>query len=323
MPDILIDGDFTMAQPVGPARTRYPFRKFGDRGAAIVEQDYWQLAATFTPQEFPIPHPTIPGYWSVAESDPIPLGITDTIVTFTRTFACVPGQQVVEGLSFNFTAPNFTPVPFLGTEPPANSYAVVGSYAVFAVGNYGTVVSTAVLQAVTGYYGAVVAITGYSGTPATQITAAGNGCQNGDRLLYRRGNSWLYFDVASGGGTSTLTGTSTSITSTSQVLGTRLLAQILTADDNLRRQTRLGTDYGQTVNLPARTIEDYYLPGVTPGIATGADIPAVQPYQLENYLAAWAGAADWFNVAASNQERWNDWPILKRAYTQAKLAPLA
>src|SRR5688572_1802572 len=94
-PDFLIDGDFSRAKAQGARRYEYPFRKNGDRVSALFEEEYWQEKRTFTPEALKTPHEELPGFYLVAESEPVEM--IAELLKFTRTYARVPVTQTVPG----------------------------------------------------------------------------------------------------------------------------------------------------------------------------------------------------------------------------------
>jgi hypothetical protein len=321
---ILLDGRYTNGFYVGRPVINYPFLVNGDSAAVIIEREWRQSESTFVPGQLGVSKdPKFADAYLLKETTPFPLGIGDTI-RVGRTFGRIPDTQTTP-ISYLFSAPNFTPVDWAsGAYPPANGYDVSTDYAVIAIQSAfeGARVSNATFAAIRGYYAPEVAITAYTGTPSTTITAPGHGCSAGSRVVYRRSTSFFYFDVSSVSGDDII-GTSTSITTTGAgAEGQNLFGVILPVADFLIRRVRNTTDTGQTINLPAQEIEDFYLLGVTTGINSITDIPSQSPYSLSSYLAAWAAASTWFNVQASQIERWMGTPILRRAYVQAALGSI-
>lgn len=91
MPDFLHDGNYLRADAVGAPRFEYPFRKNGDRVTALFEQEYWQTRATWTPQEFAIPHETMRDFYLVKESEPVEF--MAGLYRFNRTYSRIPLTQ--------------------------------------------------------------------------------------------------------------------------------------------------------------------------------------------------------------------------------------
>lgn len=77
------------------------------------------------------------------------------------------------------------------------------------------------------------------------------------------------------------------------------------------------------VTVPARIQSDFYLPGVTPNIATFADIPVIEEQSTDTELmeAIFAGTGD-INYSVDSLERWNGWPIYRQSYTVINAADI-
>lgn len=322
---------------VNPPEIEYPFEQNGDMWSLILTQTYkqtpdaWiadQVAARYVPGVKELAHATYGTLYLMATSKPTstPTGL----YVFTRSWARVPRQQIIQG-SYLFSAPNFTPINWSSafTTVPSGSYAIEGNYAIIALASYTPAVNaltTAACAALSGYFGAALAITAYTGDPATTLTIPGHNYIADNHILYRRdsGNQRFYtFAVSSISGNDVI-GTSTvraEFSAAGSAVALYLLPLAFTTTALARKRTKTAPDTGQQVVLPAQTIDDYYLLGVSSGIAVATDILHKQPYTLESYLAAWAAAAAWFNVQSSGLDPWLDGPILKRSYTQARLNP--
>lgn len=272
---------------------------------------------------------TDPMAYLVSENDPT-ISTSENAVVLRR-FARVPLQHILPS-SYLFSAPNYTPVNWSSafTTIPGGSYAIAGNYAIVALASFTPSVNaltTAACAAISGYFDVALAITSFTGSPATVLTIPGHNYVASDHIVYRRddgtGPRFYSFVVSSISGND-VNGASTqraAVSSVGAAVALYLLTLPFPTDSTARKRTKTTPDTGQQVVLPAQVIEDYYLPGVTAGITTFSDIPSQQPFTLESYLAAWAAASTWFNVQSSGLDRWNDGPIIKRLYTQAKLNP--
>jgi hypothetical protein len=238
------------------------------------------------------------------------------VAKWPRLYSRIPKQQIVPA-GHLFATPNYPPdewitgINFLSVR----RFEVVGDYAVWMLKDMDAAAG-ATYGPLVGYYGAKVAITAYTADPATTITAAGHGCVANDVVLYRRANNLLKFVVSSVSGND-IVGTSTNLGALLSGFLPYVIG-IIETNDNLRRRTRAETDLGQTMNLVAQKIRDFYMVNVSPGIAASTDIPRQGPYTTANYLAAWASAATWFNVTATELSIVNG-PLLMTEYTQARL----
>ncbi len=329
---VLLDGKYTRGFYVGRAVIDWPFKKNGDYSTISITREWRQSATVYFPGKLGVDRDP---YYTTAylneETEPQPIGIGPVVRT-TRTFNIIPTQQVNPS-SYLFSAPNFTPINWSSafTTVPAGSYAIAGAYAIVALASYTPTVdfmTTAACAAITGYYAPALTITSFSGgPPATTLTIPGHNYVATNQILYRRDNGsdprFYTFVVSSISGDDVI-GTSTlraEFGGAGSGVALYLLTLVFTANSTARKRTKTTPDTGQQVVLPAQVIEDFYLPGVSAGITTAADVPSQQPFQLENYLGAWAAAATWFNVQSSGLDRWHDGPILRRVYTQAKLNP--
>lgn len=84
-----VDGNFTVATACGAARKSFPIP--GDNTSFIVEQEFMQLFANFTPLALNTAHPTFTTAYLVQESPLQDLG--GGVAKWTRTYATIPAQR--------------------------------------------------------------------------------------------------------------------------------------------------------------------------------------------------------------------------------------
>lgn len=87
--NVVDDGNFAIAQPHGPMRFAPAFE--GDKNFYILEQDYVQNVADFSPLPLDTPHDTHLTYYLVEETAHQPVGCG--VVKWTRVFAQVPNTR--------------------------------------------------------------------------------------------------------------------------------------------------------------------------------------------------------------------------------------
>tara|TARA_R110000772_G_scaffold79867_5_gene170782 strand:+ start:3042 stop:3965 length:924 start_codon:yes stop_codon:yes gene_type:complete len=100
---ITYDGQFTRPQAIKAARTTYPIQNFNS--LKLYDQDYVQLAETYTVPQIGITHPVHSAAILVEESNfsNLPGGL----FSFTRTFCEFPGSEYTEPVLINYTFPGF------------------------------------------------------------------------------------------------------------------------------------------------------------------------------------------------------------------------
>lgn len=324
--------DYSKPQEHGTPDYEFPFESRGDFSAFVVTRSFKQFRASYIADKlanrYPVGQTPDTEHVAALLVRTEELGTTPTgLFSFRRAFAVVPTRQIVPQ-HYAFATPNLTPINWSSafTTVPTGSYAVAGNYAAIALASYtpsiGSITS-AVCEAISGYYDVARAITAYTNSPATVLTIPGHNCVIGSRVLYRRTvggvEKYYYFDVTGVAGDD-LTGNSTHAASTDNSGGAGianyLLPLLFTVTDRARKRTRARTDTGETVNLIAETIEDYYLFGVTPGVNADTDLVPQQPFQLAAYLEQWASAGTWFNVQATGLREWRG-PIQMTSFTRA------
>lgn len=119
-PPAYVDGDLTVATEVGKPRLTQPFA--GDNGEYVLQQDFMQFLANFTPLALNTAFPTAP-YSSYLLTGESPLQNLDAgIVKWTRTYCLVPASR---------SDPGSTPYRFIGY---AGQITLVGSTLISFVG---------------------------------------------------------------------------------------------------------------------------------------------------------------------------------------------
>lgn len=104
MAQFITDNDFTTAQPVSDVRSIMPFSQYAVNVAYVIEQDFVQLKANWTPLAIDSAHPTIPGYYLAIESNPVPAAVKQ-IVQWTRRYASLPASFSRSGGDYPYTFP--------------------------------------------------------------------------------------------------------------------------------------------------------------------------------------------------------------------------
>ncbi|HOP99105.1 MAG TPA: hypothetical protein PLK78_16935 [Verrucomicrobiota bacterium] len=94
-----VDGDFTVATACSAARKSFPFP--GDNTSFIVEQDFMQFFANFTPLALSTPHPTFTDAYLVEETPLQDLG--GGVARWTRRYAQIPAtRNEYEAFAYQF-----------------------------------------------------------------------------------------------------------------------------------------------------------------------------------------------------------------------------
>lgn len=300
MPDTLIDGNFLEAEAVGAPRYEYPFRKNGDRVTALFEQDYWQRSATFTPQELATRHPELADFYLIAESPPAP--IFADLLRFTRTYARIPTRQT-EWSSFIVPLPD-----------PAGSGGQEGYFA--RVGQNIDVAPRCYLFP-NYLFGGGAFYRPIKNSPSHVAGLGGNAItwsvpnhsfDNTKEVLHLQDGTALFGGVLiipPGTGATTWQYVNANAINVTYAANFNYGTPVHAFSQYNRASFGTGSRY-----LRCRRITDFYLPGVSPGIATEADIPlpADQSGSVEFIEALLQGTGD-VNVQVGELTRWRDSPI--------------
>ena len=260
------------------------------------------------------------------QQDPLAFLVTETdpalmvseVATIKRQFARVPKSHILPS-SYLFTTPNYSGTSqgaLPGTYSP--QFSTVGFYAALAniVSTGGASVGS---NLVSGYYDKAWPISGVLGYHPYQFTCAGNNFSAGDCLILQSNgsNGGLFAAMVISVSGSTVYCCAFPI---QDVSGSPIAT--ICPFGYCRKLIKDSPDAGQVVTLRAQILENFYLPGVTPGISAFTDIPTPNPFNLSDYFAAYASALTWFNVQSDTLASWMG-PILVQRYTQAKLPSLS
>jgi hypothetical protein len=298
MPDTLHDGNFLAPVTNGPRRYEYPFRQNGDRVSALFEQEYWQAVATFTPTELSVAHPTEPEFYLVKETEPVEF--MAGLLKFVRTFARVPARQT-EWSSFIIQMPEFSGagaqqgVFFQATTAnitdTANAWVTPNF--MFAEGKYYEPIKNSPSQVATGN--------------VITWSVPNHSFSNALSLVHIQGRPDFRGGVLFPAGTGSLTW---QYVNANAINITYAAATNYGANDSAFVQYSRGSFGTGSRYLRCRRITDFYLPGVSPGIATEADIPLPpdQSNSVEFIDALFVGTGD-INVQVGELTRWRGSPI--------------
>ena len=103
MPQTILDGDFTLAQQLGPERQSFPFSINGDETSVIYEADFLQLLANFAALSSNSPHPSYSSAYLIEETPRLPWTTGSGIVKWTRRYATIPiTRSEPTSISFRF-----------------------------------------------------------------------------------------------------------------------------------------------------------------------------------------------------------------------------
>lgn len=104
MPDILTDGDFTVAAVVSDFRYSAPFAQYGIKDFYVVEQDFVIARASFAPLDIGTAHPTLANYFLAIETPMQPVSINN-VVRWTRRYSKVPANFSRPGGTYAYSFP--------------------------------------------------------------------------------------------------------------------------------------------------------------------------------------------------------------------------
>ncbi len=296
MPDILIDGSFYHPTPVGARRTEYPFRNNGDRATALFDEEYWQRVETFVPQEQPIQHEQLRDFYLVKETDPVEF--MGGMLKFTRSYSRVPSQQV-----------EYSSILIAMPEPGAagsreTSFRYAGNSDLQGVNGY---VTPNWAFARGGFYSPIKVAT--SNRDNGVMTIPNHGMVANAPLLvvyeYKTSGSnaatdatWLLQQWDASQWTNT---NANAIT-----LNANLAQGTYTAFLGVAQFNRAGLGSGSRY-VACKRVTDYYLPGVSSGISTPADIPIPSDQSnSEDFIAALLAGTGTINVRVGEIARWRD-----------------
>ena len=252
------------------------------------------------------------------ETTPDPASLAKGSAEWARLYSRIPKQQIVPA-TYLLTMPNLPPVSLGSMNANTSSYAVPTS-AASVVGDYGYLTITE-LSAFNGYYSQEGT---YNGGVVQNLTIP-----NGALICWRTGTPGttscnVVFATATMSGTnisalSNVTYYTHSGLTTNSLIGEWAVAAFVEGTGGIRYRTRDGCHQGQVLSLTARFVQDYYLPGVTTGIAAYTDITPQSGFSLNNLMGAYQNNATWFNVDSDVLTPWK-FPILVQSYTQCRVA---
>lgn len=292
-----------------PPEYEYPFLKFGDSTAFILTRFYKQTIAGWNADRLAARY--LPGLatdtehvdaYLMAESKPTrsPSGM----VMFSRTFARVPSEQVDFG-----TRTITKPSPGTVGASTRTTRNVTGS---------GTSVLIASAFDYIGYYwdmtynrvyGPYVSASGVDSGSDFRITWSSHGLTGAERIAIGVAVNGLFlFDSGE---------YSVIDANTVDLLG------FASALNNAETAAKFSRDYTPGTDRLGRRIKlSFYLPGVTPGIATPTDIPLPDTLLNDaNFLASIAANSTGYQTYdATELIRWNDWPIYTQTIEEIDMA---
>jgi len=301
MPDTLLDGNYIGPSTDGAPRWQWPFRVNGDLVSAFFEQDYWQTLATFTPQKWIIPHELYSDFYLVKESEPQSLDAL--VVKFTRTFARIPVTQTAYGttkinkplLSEFATAFNGNGVTGAGTSSTVTPCYDYISHMWDGQNNR--------------VYGPYITTTSANNGANTRVTwPSAHGITTQRFMIKSSGNRYIF-----NSGDYTVVDT-TNI----DLLGWLFGANATQAGKYLRDYT------SGPGNVVTKNVGTFYLPGITSGITTPADVTMPAPLLNDAaFLAAVVATLSGFlNYDLDGFGPWMDSSIYRLDAVQINMASL-
>jgi hypothetical protein len=287
-----------------PPEYEYPFLKYGDSTAFVLTRFYKQTIAGWNADRLAGRY--IPGQATDAEhtdaymmDESKPVRTPSGMVAFERTFARLPEPQVTFGTRV-ITRP--TPATAGGTSKVMREVVSPGVSTLMAngwdyLGYWWDVVRNRV-------YGPYVAATGANSGSDERVTWNSHGLTGTERIAVNQGTGFMTFAP---GDYSVIDG------NTIDLLGFASWFVSLDFAAVYHRDYTPGTD-----RVGRRMRQEFYLPGLTPGISTPTDIPL--PDSLLNdadFLAQIiANATGYYNYDATELVRWNNWPIYTQTFEE-------
>jgi hypothetical protein len=316
MPDNLYDGSFLSAEEVGPRDFEYPFRNNGDLASNLFHIECWQRESYYTPQEFGVTHPTLTDYYLIGETDPARFGFGD-LAKFKRTYARVPAQQT-EWSTMWVTIPD--PLSGIGAITSGLGSAQTATPNLF--GDGALAANWYYQKPIMGGYCPLKAISGVAFTGGVStLTITNHGFENSKSVVLQYGNSNSVYVVSH-----LLAANPTAS------LWSYINANAINTNSALNFNYAAYSSAGQQSRGPfstngkfvrCRRITDFYYPGITPGIATAADIP-VPANESDSTVfidKLLAGTGD-INMQVGEIVRWKDSPIYSITKTLVAAADL-
>lgn len=253
-PDYLIDGDYSRATPIGAKRFSYPFLQNKDRVSACFDEDNWQTIGTWQPPDLSQPYSAaMPDYYLTDESRPV--NFTANLFSFTRGWCRIPATQ---------TTYSSQPI----TKPNPSAFGTVQGYSADNTGvAYGpqTFLYAGYYFSQNKVYGARKASTSANNGSDTDVTCTAHGIVAGNSLLASKGTAGISEYIFATGQFSVPDA------NTIRLIGINLGTAIIYLAKYYRAFTPGSDQVGMQMS------QAFYLPGVTTGIATAADIPIPTP----------------------------------------------
>ena len=297
------DGTFTSAVQDGPYRKWYPFvnSPTKDTNTEGSIYSYVVLAANYVPGASNITAPHANTQYLVSESE---LTLDNAVGRFTRTFSEVPEEQT----SYTTRVITKPTAASLG----GNLYAyLTANYALPVIAELYTV-NSFIFTPNDGIYSSVLSATSSnSGANTTVVTTSPHGLAGTEKLLVRWGTAapaYPYFNAIGSSEYAIINTTALTI------IGANLGANATNIAEFFRDYTA-GTD-----RVGVKLIQNFYLPGVTPGINVATDIPTptllLNDYDFLDTLTS--GATGYANYDASELSMWMG-PIYTQTFIQINL----
>ncbi len=289
--------------PVRITRTprEYPFAALGDTTAARYVATYLVDQAAFTPTARGTVDSENAGFY--LESETKPEIVNGDLAQFFRTYSSVP-SDVVSYSTRDITKPT-----------AASAGGTTGAIYIF----YGTFLGLYTIYQ--GYlfapnnkiYGPLLTATSANSGGNTRLTATAHGIAGTESIVVAGiGFSPARYGIFAPGAYTVVDA------NTIDVLGYNLGTAAISLAKYLRDYTP-GTD-----RVGLRRTQKFYLPGVTSGITTPADIPlpSLLVNDVELLASLLANLTGYQTYDASALTRWNDGPIYTQTYDEIDMATL-
>lgn len=298
-----LDGYY--GSPVRISRTprEYPFAALGNTTAARYVATYLVDQAAFTPTARGTVDPENSGFY--LESETKPEIVNGDIAQFSRTYSSVP-SDVVSYSTRVITKPT-----------AASAGGTTGAIYIFYgsggsnLGLY-TTYQNYIFAPNNKIYGPLITSTSANSGANTRLTATAHGITGTEEIIVRINAGGSPFQIVSAGAYTVVDA------NTIDVLGYNWGTSSTSLAKYLRDYTP-GTD-----RVGLRRTQKFYLPGVTGGITTPADIPlpSLLVNDVELLASLLANLTGYQTYDASELTRWNDGPIYTQTYDEINMADL-
>lgn len=238
-------GDFTVAVAVSPQAFEWPFH--GDDESVVYRQDFVQRFDSFERTAWDTPSPDRPDMYLVDETPLSPIGVG--VGRFTRTYARVPTSRFT-GTGSDEVEPYVATVPGIGYTDPIT----FAEYISGGVTSGATTVLTITNPPHSFEANDWVAIIYFARDPSTNI-------------ILRRQVSRLVSSVT-----------------VNHVIVSRIDDAYTIVAWEVIYKSLANRDPFQIV-VPSWISREYYLPGVSPGIQSAADIPILEPTPIIDHVS--------------------------------------